>query len=248
MAPVARELSRDIGVLEPLQTAASVDGQVAELAVMLYKSATPPVTLIGWSWGAWLALLTTARHPGLVERIILVGSGPFEAHYAGAIMPTRLSRLAPDERRELDALLCALAAPACDDRDATLARLGALLSGADAYDPLPTPGQAVAFQGDIYCAVWDEAEALRRSGRLLALAATVRCPVLAIHGDYDPHPAQGVCEPLSRVVDDFRFVLLERCGHDPWIERHARDRFYGIVRRELGLPGNHLRMGDTECQ
>lgn len=56
---------------------------------------------------------------------------------------------------------------------------------------------------------------------------------MAIHGDYDPHPAEGVRRPLSRVLDDFEFVLLESCGHRPWIERAARDWFYDILRQEL---------------
>jgi pimeloyl-ACP methyl ester carboxylesterase len=57
--------------------------------------------------------------------------------------------------------------------------------------------------------------------------------VVAIHGDHDPHPADGVREPLERALSDFRFVLLDRCGHEPWQERHARDRFYAILRNEL---------------
>jgi pimeloyl-ACP methyl ester carboxylesterase len=57
--------------------------------------------------------------------------------------------------------------------------------------------------------------------------------VVAIHGDYDPHPAEGVREPLSRVLSDFRFVTLEKCGHLPWIERHAKEPFYDLLRREI---------------
>jgi hypothetical protein len=39
--------------------------------------------------------------------------------------------------------------------------------------------------------------------------------------------------PLARVLRDFRFVLLPRCGHEPWRERHARDAFYAVLRQEL---------------
>jgi pimeloyl-ACP methyl ester carboxylesterase len=56
---------------------------------------------------------------------------------------------------------------------------------------------------------------------------------VAIHGDYDPHPAEGVREPLSKVLKDFRFILLEHCGHLPWIEREAREGFFELVRGEL---------------
>jgi pimeloyl-ACP methyl ester carboxylesterase len=57
--------------------------------------------------------------------------------------------------------------------------------------------------------------------------------VIAIHGDYDPHPAEGVQKPLSSVLRDFRFVLLEKCGHTPWLERQARESFYHILKEEI---------------
>lgn len=56
---------------------------------------------------------------------------------------------------------------------------------------------------------------------------------VAIHGDYDPHPAEGVLQPLSARLKDFRFVLLRNCGHTPWLEQQARDSFYEAIRREL---------------
>jgi pimeloyl-ACP methyl ester carboxylesterase len=65
---------------------------------------------------------------------------------------------------------------------------------------------------------------------LLELAQLVKSPVVAIHGDHDPHPAEGVREPLSQNVNDFRFILLEECGHTPWIESNARDKFYVILK------------------
>jgi pimeloyl-ACP methyl ester carboxylesterase len=68
---------------------------------------------------------------------------------------------------------------------------------------------------------------------LLRLASEVQCPVVAIHGDHDPHPAAGVRDPLARVVPDLRFVLLERCGHTPWLERQARATFFEALEREL---------------
>ena len=52
MAPVASELSSICGVLEPLQTATSVEGQIQELQKVLQGHADIPVTLIGHSWGA----------------------------------------------------------------------------------------------------------------------------------------------------------------------------------------------------
>jgi len=57
--------------------------------------------------------------------------------------------------------------------------------------------------------------------------------VVAIHGDYDPHPAEGVQKPLSALIEEFRFVLLKKCGHTPWLERQAQEEFYKVLEEEL---------------
>ena len=57
--------------------------------------------------------------------------------------------------------------------------------------------------------------------------------MVAIHGDFDPHPAEGIRGPLDRILKDFRFILLGKCGHTPWIERMAKGIFYETLRKEL---------------
>ncbi len=238
MAPVARELSRTMGILEPLQTASSVDGQVAELHDQLEKHASLPVTLIGHSWGAWLSLIFAARHPSFVKKLILVGSGPLEEKYASKIAEIRESRLDKGDNLKLRALEDALNGPGVIDKDEVFALFGKLIEKADTYDALPDAGddEKIVYREDINRSVWSEAAQLRRSGKLLDLAKTIGCPVIAVHGDYDPHPAEGVEKPLRQSVMDFRLILLKGCGHEPWKERLARERFYSILLEELRSP------------
>ena len=233
MALVARELSSITGVLEPLQTATKLEGQVRELKTVLAKNAALPVTLIGFSWGALLSFIFTARHPSFVRKLILIGSAPYEGKYALNITQTRLSRLGEAEREQAFSLMQTLNAPAIADKNTSLARLGKLLSRADSYDPLPHDDEILECRYDIYQGVWEQAAELRSSGKLLELGKKIQCPVVAIHGDYDPHPAAGVVEPLSRTLKDFRFIMLEKCGHRPWLERNARDRFNNILKEEV---------------
>ena len=233
VAPVARELGCERGVLEPLQTATSLEGQVAELRAVLEANADLPVTLVGHSWGAMLGFIFSARHPDFVNKLILVGSAVYEEHYAAGIEAKRLSRLSADERREVRLLMAALDDPAIRDRNTVLARLGHLFAKTDAYDAVAYDTEILEVQGELYQRVWQEATQLRADGDLLKLGRRIRCPVVAIHGDYAPHPPEGVYEPLSTVLEDFRFVLLEHCGHVPWLERRAREEFFRIVRNEL---------------
>jgi pimeloyl-ACP methyl ester carboxylesterase len=126
--------------------------------------------------------------------------------------------------------------PLTSDKDRFLARLGALASKADAYDPIAAVADEtdeLETQGDIFHSVWTAAAQLRRNGGLLELGRQIQCPVVALHGDDDPHPAQGVQKPLSALLKDFRFVLLRNCGHTPWLERQARASFYAALRAEL---------------
>ncbi|MHC4599952.1 MAG: alpha/beta fold hydrolase [Planctomycetota bacterium] len=234
VAPVARELARSRGVLEPFQSAVSLEGQITELETLLASHGDGHWTLIGHSWGAWLIFLLAARAPSVPRKLILVGSGPFEEPYAESILGTRLSRLTEEQRAKALAAEAALDDPAVEDKTDALAEFGKWMTKADTFDPLPWRDEVLAFHPDVFEKVWPEAAALRRSGELLERGREIRCPVVAIHGDHDAHPAEGVREPLSRVLGDFRFVLLPKCGHTPWIERHARDEFFRVLERELG--------------
>jgi pimeloyl-ACP methyl ester carboxylesterase len=232
MAPVAREISRRLGVLEPLQTADSIDGQVEELDSVVKEHGNMPVTLIGHSWGAWLSLIFAALHPSHVKKLILVGCAPLEEKYSQNIMETRLGRLNKAEKKEAYALINAMSEPGARGLNDIFARFGALMSKADSYDPLPGPDDVI-FQESINRRVWAEADALRRSGALLKMAERIECPVVAIHGDHDPHPAEGVRGPLAGTLKDFRFILLKKCGHEPWKERYTKDVFYTLLHEEL---------------
>jgi pimeloyl-ACP methyl ester carboxylesterase len=233
MAPVARELSSLMGVLEPLQTKVTLEGQVRELKAVLEENAALPVTLIGFSWGALLSFIFTAQNPSFVKKLLLVSSASYQEKYALNITQTRLSRLSEMEREQALSLMQTLNDPSVADKNTLMGRLGELVSRADSYDPLPYDDEILECQFDIFQGVWEQASELRSSGKLLELGRKIKCPVVAIHGDYDAHPAAGVVEPLSRVVKDFRFIILEKCGHRPWLERNARDRFYNILKEEV---------------
>jgi len=248
MAPVALELSRRQGILEPLQTASSLPGQVEELKSILEEFADAPATLIGFSWGAWLSFILAALHPDLVKKLVLVGSGPFMERYTPEILPTRLGRLSEIEGDEVMRTLRMLeedinAGMDAAQKDRALARMGELLGKADAFDPIPSRPEAIcsavpacdASNAEIFQGVWKDAAMMRHKDDLLALGKKIRCPVVAIHGSWDPHPAIGVKEPLQAALPDFRFVLLDECGHMPWIEKKARNRFYSILEKEIRL-------------
>lgn len=242
MTPVARELSLLGGVLEPLQTAAPLEGQVRELRDVLEEHGTLPIILTGFSWGAMLSFIFTARYPQFVKKLILVGSGPYEEKYAANIMKTRISRLGENDLENFHQLTEVLDNLSAENMNEFICSFGKLMSKADTYDPLPHEDELLAHEDEtldcrcsyeVFRGVWEEASGLRRSGKMLGLGREIRCQVVAIHGDYDPHPFEGVLKPLSGSLKDFRFILLEKCGHKPWIEKGAKERFYEVLKQEI---------------
>jgi len=236
MAPVARELSSVCGVLEPILIEDTLEGQIGELKTAVEQNTSAPVILIGHSWGAWLCYIMSAYHPELVKKLVLVGSGPYEYKYVPLIEKARLSRFSSEQIAEHDSIMKHLNDPAVGEKHAIYARLGELACGMDSYDPLPSqPIEEDRLDIAIkdYHGLLSEVYQMRRDGSLLELAHRIRCQVLAIHGDYDMRPAEGVAEPLSAIISDFRMVVLKNCGHDPWNERQARDEFYRLLKEEL---------------
>lgn len=59
-AGAARALAEQMGLVEPLQSARSLGGQIDELAEQLLTVGTAPMAVLGHSWGATLSYLLAA--------------------------------------------------------------------------------------------------------------------------------------------------------------------------------------------
>jgi len=230
MVPVAEKLSQNTGIIVYEQTASSVAGQAGELHDIMQYVKTP-VTLVGHSWGAWLGCIFGAAYPECVRKIVLVGCPPFTTAAAQDIMEKRVSRMSEKDMRRIAGLNDALHEDGTD-KDEIFAELGGIYMQADTYVEKSGPAARAACCYRIYASVFAEAEALRRSGELIETCGRIRCPVVAIHGDYDPHPVDGVTI-LFGIVPEFKMTVLERCGHDPWRERYACREFYRILKDEI---------------
>lgn len=234
MAPVAQELSSSYGILEPLQTAFSVDGQVEELKNQLEHYATLPVILIGYSWGALLGLMVAARYPALVKKLILIGCPPLKAADAKGIMQKRLDRLSDQERKQIKQLFETIQEKnsSAKQKNEAFAQIGEIFHITDSYSPLEETTQSIPINAAQYEAVWSQAAAMRKQGEFVQLANMITCPITIIHGEYDPHPIDGT-RRLFEKKNDVRIIILSKCGHTPWIEKYAQNEFYKILREEV---------------
>jgi pimeloyl-ACP methyl ester carboxylesterase len=231
MSPLANKLSKEVGIVEPFQGKKTINELLLELKMIIQELGSSSVYLVGYSWGAWLSYIYSAIYPENIKKLILIGSGPFEKSYSSEVMTKRRNRMNIVDQKNYAELMKKLST--ASDKNAVMRDLGKLMSKIDSFNALPVETNLVNIDFEIYQSVWEEASELRSSGQLLEYGKKISCPVVVIHGKYDPHPYEGVTEPLSKIVKDFKYILLEECGHTPWIERNAYQNFYKLLLKEL---------------
>jgi pimeloyl-ACP methyl ester carboxylesterase len=238
MANLARDLADSCTVLEPLQRRSgavplTVSRHVEDLAEVLPEGAA----LVGWSWGAMLALSFTAAHPGRVRSLALVGCGTYDEASRDAYERVLAGRLGEAGLLRVEELRRRMAGASGTQGDRLLAALGRLMEEAQAVELLPGTGDPVRVDRQGHEETWADALRLQAEGIEPAAFASIRCPVLMLHGDDDPHPGPATFGLLRRFIPQVQYRCFLRCGHRPWAERHAREPFLAALREWLGVAG-----------
>jgi len=230
---LANEIASGYSVIEPFQSKDSIEEQVNELREVILRHCNTPVVLVGHSWGAWLSYIYASKYPNEVAKLILVGCGAFETKYLSGMNQSRQDKLSIEEHETVNELAELLYDPNCMETKKVFKELGRVMTKADTYEAISDVVETLDYQPDVFKKVMAEVSDMRKSGNLIKIAKHITCPVIAIHGDEDSHPYQGVEEPLSEVLEHFSLIRLEKCGHYPWNEVHARDEFYEVLFAEL---------------
>jgi proline iminopeptidase len=204
------------------------DTQVHDLAAVLGEFALSAPTLVGYSWGALLAMLYLIRAsttPGmpLPARLVLISPAPITRAWRTEFETTLADRSRSDA---IQAMRAELAASGLRERDpAAYRQRGFELSvaGYFANPQLATSLTPFRVTGRVQQSVWESLGDFDLRDDLRRAIGTVRrtspCPVLVVHGREDPIPlasAEAAADCLGA-----EFVVLEACGHVPYVEQPA---------------------------
>jgi pimeloyl-ACP methyl ester carboxylesterase len=232
MAPVARGLADSYRVLEPFQRGSggeplSVARHVEDLHELLnfYAAGSPPA-LLGSSWGAMLALAYAATYPTSTASLILVGCGTFDLAARAKLQETLRQRMNDEVRERLDH------AAQFPNEDERLKASAEAVTPLYAYDPLAPP-EDEEVDARAHHETWDDMLRLQAEGVYPAAFASIKVPVLMVHGTFDPHPGRLIRAGLESFMPQIEYHELERCGHWPWLEKSS-ERFFSLVREWLG--------------
>jgi pimeloyl-ACP methyl ester carboxylesterase len=164
----------------------------------------------------------------------LIGSAVFDAESSKKVKAIRLGRTSKETLAEVQTLENQMSeATADEEQNKLMARIADLEFDADIYDPLTRDLELMDTQVAINQRVWRDFVKLRDNGEeLKRMLSKIRSEVVVVHGDHDPHIIEGIYPFLQSCLPQVRLEWLKNCGHYPWIERAAKDRFYEILIQE----------------
>ncbi len=219
----ARSLAEELGAVEVLNYAQSIQGQLEEIneAVQAMKSKVP--IIVGHSWGAWLAVIYASKFS--VRKVILVGCGAFDEKYLSGMQARRKGKLTREEEKRVDEYFLQLNRGQLRE----ISDFNRLMNKMDAYEPIGHDDlDKFDFQG--HGMLMDEFRPLRKSGSLLEMVKKIECEIVVFHGLDDPHPLAGITEPFDQAGISYTLHTFSKCGHTPWQEQYAKDVFLHVIK------------------
>ena len=179
-------------------------------------------TVIGHSWGAWLALLYASEHPQRISRLVYISDTGIDPAWHQEYRKNREARLPADERERFRQLN--------EQRhtavEAELTRINqersALLAATEYYDMnrLDEVPQYDRFpiNYELNAVVNTELKLMEETGDLPALVRGITVPTLVLDGEADPRPRWARAH-VAQLIPDSRHITVPRAGHEPWIEQ-----------------------------
>ena len=128
-------------------------------------------------------------------------------------------------RRRIDELQCDV-----PDPNERLRMTGELILPADSFNLATTDMEIEACDAHAYRESWDDMMRLQQEGVYPSAFASIRVPVLMLHGADDPHPGAMIRASLEPHVSHLEYREWERCGHYPWLEKAVRDELFALLR------------------
>lgn len=196
---------------QPITAQLHVDDLVAVVAEL----GLSPLSLVGYSWGAMLALLAAIDGRVRPSRLVLIDPAPlnrtwreqFEAEFAARMRGPVVTALRDE-----------LAASGLKERDPGAYKQRAFELSVAGYFAHPERANDLTpfrVTGRVQASTW----ASLGDFDLTPSLDRVHVPALVVHGRQDPIPLAS-SEAAARALGA-EFVVLEECGHVPYVEQPA---------------------------
>lgn len=229
-ARLARGLSQVFRVIEPWQrpsgeiplTVATHIEDLHKLILSRFNGDKPAI--VGSSWGAMLALAYAAEHSDCINSIVLIGCGTFDKAARRVILERRRQKIidyiSKHPEYETDLQL---------DIGEQIMKWHSMT---DAYDPVAKSDEILdseSFDMQGHTETFKDMLRCQEAGVYPQTFTSIKVPTIMLHGADDPHPGAMIRETLSQYIPHLEYHEFPRCGHDPEIEKYAKDDFFAMI-------------------
>lgn len=213
-----RGLGRSTGEINPENI--NLNTYLEDIETIRLSLGAKKVSLLGHSWGSFLAVRYAIRYPESVDKLILVSSMPASSNDLGLFFTELQKRLAPYH-----------------EKIEKIESSELYLSG----DPETVANdQKLVFQTYMFCPenitklnlrnsqkanqngfkVWEifKEQIFRKPYDITSQLSSIQRPTLILHGDADPIPFV-IAEHLNRAIPNSKLIKIEQSGHFPFVEQ-----------------------------
>lgn len=209
----------------------TTDMLVEDLEELRKEFGIDKMNLAGQSWGAILALNYVIRYPENVKKLILLEPGPASTEYFKPFQENILKRLSQADIQRITAL--SQMQQLKTDPELFEEFLGIRFK---AYHYSPDISSRINFDymDSSYVSKFFDTSAML--GKYLADfniyddLNKINCPVLIIHGDYDPIPVESV-ERMKENIKTAELRIIKNTGH--FVHLENPDIYFGLIREFL---------------
>jgi proline iminopeptidase len=187
--------------------------QVDDLAHVVGEWGMDPPSIVGFSWGALLALLAAGTGAVRPRRLVLIDPAPITRQYRAefeASMAARQEAVAPEREALRQSGLAATDPDAYRQRAFELSVAGYFANPARAHDLTP-----FRVMGRVQQSVWESLADYDIRPQL----SNIHCPALVVHGRQDPVPLASSEDVAGDIGAEL--VVIDDCGHVPYVEQPA---------------------------
>ncbi len=198
----------------------TIDMFVRDLDAIRKHFGFKKVSILGHSWGGFLAMQYAISHPEAVDKLILLNSMPATSEDVTLFLQEWSKRMGPfmEDLGKIEASdKFAAGDPATMEEFLKMSfrtycatsqkveDLNLKMSPQAAKNWIKTSG---AFKETLFAKAFDLTEPLKK----------LPCKTLIVHGDKDPIPVVAA-KYLNDNIPHSQFVVIEDCGHFPYVEQ-----------------------------
>jgi proline iminopeptidase len=214
----------------------TVEANLADLEAIRRHLNVEQVDLIGHSWGGLLGLFYAAAFPERVVGLTLIGAiGPHRG-WEQAFQDTVDRRHSDAQRRRLARIDAEIARrrDRTEREELYRRRFNVALPSYMAPAHRDTPMEIESYSRRVNLETMADVHRSRYADSSWESGlAKLAGPITMIHGRQDPVP-WSVVEDIQQLLPQARAILLEDCGHFPWLE--VPDRCAAALGEALGGP------------